>query len=635
MLGVRLKGNTMLRLPRLSAVPLTLLVLAPALLGLTGDARAPELPVVKANDNRTVAGRLRGNVLTIKLVVRMARWYPQARNGPFIDVETFAEEGRTPTIPAPLIRVPSGTIVEATVRNALDSAVFLHGFHTRPAVAPDSVPLAPGEIRTIRFAAGEPGTYLYGGVIGIYRESGGPAERKHEREQLAGAFVVDSAGSRRNDRILVINIWGKRKHSTDYQNALAINGKSWPYTERLGATVGDTVRWRVINASIRTHPMHLHGFYFRIDAQGDVRRDTLYAPAQRRLVVTEPIRPGRTIAMTWTPDRPGNWLFHCHLGFHVIPEARLDPLPARHHVNYAHDPDDHMAGLVMGITVEPGRGWKPVAEPPARKLQLFVQEGPRRGRALRSMSFVVQRGSITPAPDSTEPAASTLVLTRGEPADITVVNRLAEPTGVHWHGIELESYSDGVVGWSGMGKRIAPLIAPRDSFTAHLSLPRAGTFIYHTHLNDLEQLTSGLYGAIVVLEPGKRFDPRTDHVYLAGWDGAADPPHVLVNGDSAPPPVEMAFGTTHRLRFINIGVAGLVRFSLRRDTALVSWKAIAKDGAELPAVQATVRRAVQVLSVGETYDFEFDPPERGTYTLAIESLAGPAGVKRRQRIDVR
>ena len=600
-------------------------------MGSGGFSRAPSLPVVEANGNRHPAGKLRGNVLTIRLVVKMGRWYPQAGNGPFVDVETFAEEGRAPTIPAPLIRVPTGTIVEATVRNALDSAVFLHGFHTRPIASSDSVLLAPGEIRTIRFAAGEPGTYLYGGVSGKYRETGGPAKRKLEREQLAGAFVVDSAGSRRNDRILVINIWGMRKQSNDYYNALAINGKSWPYTERLGTTVGDTLSWRVINASGRTHPMHLHGFYFRVDARGDVRRDTLYAPEQRRLVVTEPIRPGRTIAMTWTPDRPGNWLFHCHLGYHVVPEARLDPMPARHHVNYAHDPGDHMAGLVMGITVEPGRGFKPVVEGPARKFRLFVQEGPRRSRAPRSMGFVLQRNSTEPASDSTEAFGSTLVLTRGEPADITVINKLAEPTGVHWHGIELESYSDGVVGWSGIGKRIAPLIAPRDSFIAHLSLPRAGTFIYHTHLNDLEQLSSGLYGAIVVLEPGKRFDPRTDHVYVAGWDGHDHTLQMLVNGDSVAPPTKMAFGTAHRLRFINIGVASTVRFSLRRDTTLVNWKALAKDGADHPPAQAVVRRAVQVLDVGETYDFEFDPAERGTYILTSEGL----GTVMRQRIDVR
>lgn len=250
------------------------------------------------------------------------------------------------------------------------------------------------------------------------------------------------------------------------------------------------------------------------------------------------------------------------------------------------------------------------------------------------MSFVLQRDARVPAADSVERVGSTLFLTRGEPVDVTVVNRLSEPTGVHWHGIELESYSDGVVGWSGTGRRIAPLVAPRDSFTAHLSLPRAGTFIYHTHLNDLEQLTSGLYGAIVVLEPGKQFDARTDHIYVAGWDGDEVPGNIVVNGDSAPPPTEMKLGPTHRLRLINIGVAGGVRFSLLKDTTLARWRAVAKDGADLPPSQATVRAATQVLTVGETYDFAFDPSGPGAHTLAIEVVA-PRGVKRRQRIDIR
>lgn len=620
------------------ALPLTMLLLLPTLPAEGAGEPQPTavLPVVKPNDNRKPAGRLRGNVLTLRLVVQTARWYPQARNGPHIDVETFAEEGKEPTIPGPLIRVPTGTIIEATIRNALDSAVTIDGFYTRPAASSDSARLGPGETRTFRFAAGAPGTYLYRGVIGRYRDRNGPPDRDtREREQLAGALVIDSAGVKTSDRVLVINIWGDWQGSPDYRNALAINGKSWPHTERLGLTVGDTLRLRVVNASARPHPMHLHGFYYTIDAQGDIRRDTANSPERRRLVVTEQIRQQRTMSMTWAPDRPGNWLFHCHTGFHVTPEARLDRPPTRHHVHYTQDPGDHMAGLVMGITVDPGRRWRPVPEPPARRMRIFVQEGPRRGRAPRSLGFVLQRGLVEPRPDSTEALGSTLMLTRGEPVDITVVNRLTEPTGVHWHGIELESYSDGVVGWSGMGKRVAPLIAPRDSFVAHLTLPRAGTFIYHTHLNDLEQLTSGMYGAIVVLEPGQVFDPRTDHIYVAGWDGENQPPHVVVNGDSALAPATMSYGGSHRLRLINIGVAVAVRFSLRRDTTLVSWKPLAKDGADLPGAQSTPRRALQVVAVGETFDFEFNPPERGSYELLIESLAVPTGTKRRQRIDVR
>jgi FtsP/CotA-like multicopper oxidase with cupredoxin domain len=155
---------------------------------------------------------------------------------------------------------------------------------------------------------------------------------------------------------------------------------------------------------------------------------------------------------------------------------------------------------------------------------------------------------------------------------------------------------------------------PGDSFTARLTLPRAGTFIYHTHLNDIEQLTAGLYGGIVVLEPGRRFDPALDHLFVAGWDGDGDPPLVLVNGDSVSPPLELAAGRVHRFRFVNIGPALRFGFSMYRDTALARWRRIAKDGADLPPHQAVMAPAREVLDVGETFDAELRL-ERGEYRL--------------------
>ena len=53
---------------------------------------------------------------------------------------------------------------------------------------------------------------------------------------------------------------------------MAINGLSWPHTERLTYTQGDSVHWRVVNFTEIDHPMHLHGFYFRLDVEGQ-RRD--------------------------------------------------------------------------------------------------------------------------------------------------------------------------------------------------------------------------------------------------------------------------------------------------------------------------------------------------------------------------
>jgi len=592
----------------------------PARIALVGDT----LPLIHPNDNRAPGGRLHGDTLEIQLDVRMARWRPEADTGPAIEVAAFGEEGHDPQIPGPLIRVPTGTVIVAAVRNRLtDSTIAVHGLLTRPAERDDSLVLRPGESTTVTFAAGEPGTYFYMAVSGKHSLQ---TFANDEREQLSGALVVDPPGGSPPDRILMINIWGSTIDSNTYRNALAINGRSWPHTERIEVTVGDSVRWRVINGSARPHPMHLHGFYFRIDALGDGLTTHALPPDQRPMAVTRSMAPFETLAMTWAPDRPGDWLFHCHIGFHVIPDARLDrPAPGSHD-RMAHDPLVHMAGLVLGIVVHPAPDAAESVRGRPRRLHLFVQEGQRRGRAPRALGYVLQRGSRAPAPDSIETGSTLLVLTRNQPTDIVVVNRLPEPAAIHWHGIELESYSDGVAGWSGYGNHLAPSIQPGDSFTAHLTLPRAGTFIYHTHMNDIEQLTSGLYGGMVVLEPRRRYDPGRDHIFVAGWDSDAEPVHLLVNGDSLARPLELAAGVPHRLRFVNIGAAGRLRFSIYRDSAPAQWRLLARDGADLPPAQALTGPAVVPVDVGETRDFVFVPVP-GEYRLVVGDPRNPAWVQ--------
>ena len=596
-----------------------------ACLGVLGAVSRPaDLRRVVPNDNRRPAGTLRGGVLTVRLEVRTGVWYPEGPRGDSVVAPVFAEEGKPPQVPGPLIRVPAGTIIEATVRNGLpDVDISVYGLVTRPAAKDDSIRIRPGESRAVRFAAGAPGTYFYSAVAGAVDTTG-------ERQQLAGALVVDSAGARPDDRVFVINIWGSLKpsDSTKYGNALAINGLSWPHTERISATVGDTLHWRWINASVRPHPMHLHGFYFRLDGVGRGLRDSVIAPARRPLAVTQTMPPGSTMQITWGPDRPGNWLFHCHIGFHVVPDARLNP-PSEHHADRsAHDPMVHMAGLVMGISVKPSRGWKDPDREHTRHLTLLIQEGPKRFDAPRALGFVLQRDERPPAPDSVEIPGTLLILTQNQPTDITVINRLKETAAIHWHGIELESYSDGVPGWAGSGRRLAPSIQAGDSFVARLTLPRSGTFIYHTHMNDIEQITSGLYGAIVVLPPGERFDSSRDHVFVVGWDGLTG--QSLVNGEKSPAPLTLAAGVAHRFRLVGIGAASGARFAIRRDTTYMQWRALARDGADVPPAMATMRRARQYVDVGQTMDFEWTP-EPGEYTLTAD-LFGPTPFMTRKLI---
>ena len=181
------------------------------------------------------------------------------------------------------------------------------------------------------------------------------------------------------------------------------------------------------------------------------------------------------------------------------------------------------------------------------------------------------------------------MLRRGEPVEITVVNRLGEATALHWHGIELDSYYDGVHGWSGGGQRLAPLIEPDRSFVVRFTPPRSGTFMYHTHLHDERQLPLGLYGPVIVVEPGETFDPATDHVLIVarkGLDPAA--PNVLIpatpvvlNGLPSPQFVWKA-GERHRVRLINITPDDIFNVALQTARGPMTWTPVAKDGATLP-----------------------------------------------------
>jgi FtsP/CotA-like multicopper oxidase with cupredoxin domain len=140
----------------------------------TGDVA----PVVRPNDNRAPAGRLRNGVLRLDLEVRMGRWYPESDSGASLTLPVLAEVGQAPQIPAPLIRVPAGTVVAVSVRNTLaDSQVIVRGLFARPVGVPDSLIVPPGERRTARLTAVSPGTYVYGAWTG--RGGGAASNAEH------------------------------------------------------------------------------------------------------------------------------------------------------------------------------------------------------------------------------------------------------------------------------------------------------------------------------------------------------------------------------------------------------------------------------------------------------------------------
>lgn len=572
------------------------------------------LPLVVANENRTPAGVARNGIREIDLDVVEADWRIESADGPGLRVRSVAERGAPPSIPAPLLRVETGTRLRVSVRNTLlDSTLTVFGLHSHPIAAPDSFFVPPGETVTVEFEAGAPGTYFYRVKEGAHPTASRTPGSPFEREQMTGAFVVEEPGASTPDRVLVMNVWSQATSDSTGLEALTINGKSWPYTELMKMSVGDAARWRVVNGTDRGHPMHLHGFYFQVQSRGSGLADDVYREEDRRLVVTEQMNPFTTMLMDWSPTRPGNWLFHCHISFHVTPEIRLPGAAGPDGAVHDHG-QPHMAGLVLGIEVGPGPT-DIVSNGTNHVIDLFENEyGDRPGYRF---GF-----SLSPdaSPDSTADTPGPLLLFhRFDTADMTVHNHLSQPSAVHWHGLELDAWADGVPGWSASDGMMSPMIEPGGAFTYHLSMIRAGTFIYHSHMEDIHQISGGLYGPLVVLPEGETFDPETDHIQIFGWT-RPDPGQMSdfeLNGGHGGEVRTTTVGTKHRFRVINIAPAGNISAWMFKDGEPVAVTLLAKDGADLPPSQQVPVTSLEFMGVGETADFNWTPDAPGRYELRI------------------
>ncbi|WP_120219862.1 copper resistance system multicopper oxidase [Sphingopyxis sp. FD7] len=71
---------------------------------------------------------------------------------------------------------------------------------------------------------------------------------------------------------------------------------------------GERVRVNLINDSMMSHPIHLHGHFFElVTGKGD------HAPRKHTVIV----QPGGIATFDFTADALGDWAFHCHLLYHM------------------------------------------------------------------------------------------------------------------------------------------------------------------------------------------------------------------------------------------------------------------------------------------------------------------------------
>lgn len=650
----RFVARNLLRVAGLLLLPFAASAQSPSTDEAATSSRSSAPPEVRYESYREGVGRMVDGVWRVRLTAHEVDWQPRGEGTPVLKAHAFESDQGVAHLPGPMIRVEVGTPVEVTITNTLAGELVVRGLSDRaqpgevieagigltfppPTMPGEAVTIAAGETRSVRFTPTKPGTFFYYGRTPpstsplsdeVFSADGpdGP---------FVGPLVVDSVGGGPdpNEQVMLITRWADFATDRGTWNVswrMMINGRAWPATERLEYTVGDSVTWRVINTSLHPHPLHLHGFYFELHARGDQTGDTTYAPGARRQAVTEFLDGGgQTLRLRWVPETPGNWLFHCHLIRHMAGNQKL---PGEAGTTGETGMEDHamegMAGMVMGIHVRPAPDTEPTAsEPVGRRIRLFTSRREDVVDGAPAISFITADDGRAPAADSVRIPGSPLVLERDQMTEIVVHNRLDFPFGVHWHGLELESRYDGVADWSGVRGSAIPPIAPGDSFAVRIDPPRAGTFIYHVHSEPGHELTQGMYGPFLVLEPGERYDPEHDRIILMGsWGSATDEMTAVVNGSPDPEPMELRVGERYRFRFIHMSADDDKSFRLLEDGEPVEWTFVAKDGADLPPEMVRdVPAVVPVIGVGETYDFLWTPTTPGERTLEIGTLYYPGG----------
>ncbi len=214
----------------------------------------------------------------------------------------------------------------------------------------------------------------------------------------------------------------------------------------------------------------------------------------------------------------------------------------------------------------------------------------------------------------------TLEAVEGDRVRVYVTNRLKAPTTVHWHGVFLPAGMDGV---GGLNQRP---IAPGETFRYEWTFRQFGTFMYHSHHDEMTQMAMGLMGMIVVhpRRPSRDYRVDRDFVIMLGeWKilpGARRPDpnemtdfNVLTMNAKAFPgtvPLVCKTGDRVRIRFGNLSAMDHHPIHLHG----YYFKIVATDGGRLPA-SAQWPETTVLVPTGSTREIEFIADEPGDWAL--------------------
>ena len=236
-----------------------------------------------------------------------------------VTVTAWAYNG---SVPGPMLHLTEGDKVRVVVANQLPdpTAIHWHGLlvdNNMDGVAPITQPLiAPGSVYTYEFTADPAGSFMYHSHV------------ETDKQVLLGLYApividpaVPAADAPDVDVVMMLSEWRVVGGETDpampmagmEPNYFTINGKAFPDTAPIDVKVGQRVRIRFMGIGQFIHPMHLHGFAFKV-----VGTDGYPVPEAAQLTKdTISVAPGERYDVEFVATRPGQWMLHCHIPHHI------------------------------------------------------------------------------------------------------------------------------------------------------------------------------------------------------------------------------------------------------------------------------------------------------------------------------
>jgi manganese oxidase len=198
----------------------------------------------------------------------------------------------------------------------------------------------------------------------------------------------------------------------------------------------------------------------------------------------------------------------------------------------------------------------------------------------------------------------------GERVRIYVTNRLSVATSVHWHGIYLPNGMDGVGGLT------QPYIKPGETAKYEFTLRQHGTFMFHSHHDEMTQMGMGLIGLFIIhpRNPTPQYLVDRDFaIMLSEWaiaPGTARPNTMemtdfnilTMNGKVFPStgPLVCKTGDKVRIRLGNLGAMDHHPIHIHG----YHFRVTATDGEDIP-LSAQWPETTVLVGVGQTRTIEF------------------------------